>query len=546
MAVGPRAGANPDRFLRDIAAAVAASNLSLASEIATTALNQGLQHPVLHNARALWAQQQGNIQDALNEFQRARAFTPRDPTLLSAIGMCLVRLNRAQEAISVFDAAIASRPALAQTHYRKGWAYESTGDRNAAKRCYERAVTLQPNYSEALSGLAVIAARNGEGAKARALAARSLKHDPGEPTAAIALGIADIAERNFSAAEERLRTALADPRAVGHTKAVILGFLADALDGQDRAPEAFAAYAERNDLQRALHESRFPPPQRASHIIDELIAYFEKTDAGLWHVRGDEPPHADAPREHVFLLGFLRSGTTLLEQVLGANPQIESLEERDTFGDISQTYLSGAAALDRLSGLEGDALNHARASYWKQVAAFGADVRGKVFVDKQPLNTFNLPLIARLFPKAKIIFALRDPRDVVFSCFRRHFEINATTFELLKLEDAAEFYASVMRLAQLYRGKLPLHLFEHRYEDMVEDFDGRVQAVCDFIGLEWTEAMRDFAKSARDSEIRSPSAAQVRRPLYGHGIGQWRRYANQLAPITPALAPWIEAFGYAA
>lgn len=545
MAIGSQTnGASGERYLRDLAAAIAASDLAQASEIGTAALAQGLQHPAFYNARGLWAQQQGNFEQALDNFLRARTFTPRDATLLSAIGMCFVKLNRIDEAIAVFDAAISLQPAWAQTHFRKGWAHEMGGNQIAARRCYERAIALQPNHAEALAALAVIAARKGEVAKARELANRALKADAGEPTAIIALAIADISERDYAAAEERLRAGLSSPRAAGHTRSVMLGFLGDALDGLDRTAEAFATYIERNEEARKQNEIRFPAERRSSRLVAELAAGFARTEPSAWQQHDHEPLAAQGPREHVFLLGFLRSGTTLLEQVLAANPDVESLEERETLADSARVYLSGADGLKRLATIGPEELRVARETYWSKVSGFGAEVRGKVFIDKQPLNTFNLPLISKLFPNAKIIFALRDPRDVVFSCIRRHFEINATTFEFLLPEDAAKFYAAVMELAQSYRRILPLDLIEHRYEDMIENFEDRTQAICDYLGLALNDAMRNFSQSAQGTDIRSPSAAQVRRPLYGEGVGQWRRYEKELAPIFPVLQPWIDAFGY--
>jgi hypothetical protein len=119
-------------------------------------------------------------------------------------------------------------------------------------------------------------------------------------------------------------------------------------------------------------------------------------------------------------------------------------------------------------------------------------------------------------------------------------------FEFLGLEDAARFYASIMQLADIYRKKLPLNILDHRYEDMVTDFDGRIQAVCNFIGAEWAEDMRNFSKNAPSVDIRSPSATQVRKPLYDEAVAQWRRYAKELEPIMPILKPWVEKFGYPA
>src|SRR5262249_46159290 len=148
------------------------------------------------------------------------------------------------------------------------------------------------------------------------------------------------------------------------------------------------------------------------------------------------------------------SGTTLLEQVLASGSNVVALEEKGTLNSLGDTYMTSSEGLDALAGICGEELETARQDYWTRVGKYAGELNGKVFVDKQPLNTVKLPLIAKLFPRAKVLFALRDPRDVVFSCYRRHFQINVAMFEFLGLEDAARFYASIMNLGEIYRDKL--------------------------------------------------------------------------------------------
>ncbi len=169
-----------------------------------------------------------------------------------------------------------------------------------------------------------------------------------------------------------------------------------------------------------------------------------------------------------------------------------------------------------------------------------------MFIDKQPFHTLKLPLIVKLFPAAKIVFSIRDPRDVVLSCFRRRFLMSAPNFQFLTLEGAARLYDAMMRLAEIYRAKLPLDIFELRHEDLVADFEGRVRATCDFLGLTWQDSMREFAARAKTQAITTPSSAQVMRGLNREGIGHWRHYRDQLAPILPILQPWVDRFGYPA
>ena len=167
----------------------------------------------------------------------------------------------------------------------------------------------------------------------------------------------------------------------------------------------------------------------------------------------------------------------------------------------------------------------------------------RVLVDKLPLHTLSLPVIAKLFPDARILFALRDPRDVVFSCFRRRFRMNAAMFEFLRLEDAAAYYDCVMRLAALCRERMPLALLEVRHEDMVGDFEATLRRVLGFIELDWNPAVAGFA-DRRGADPRTPSDVQLRRGLNAEGIGQWRRYAGPLAAVQRTLAPWVARFGY--
>ena len=161
-----------------------------------------------------------------------------------------------------------------------------------------------------------------------------------------------------------------------------------------------------------------------------------------------------------------------------------------------------------------------------------------------PLNTIHLGLIARLFPAAKILFALRDPRDVVLSCFRRRLVITAHMYEFTRLDSAANFYAAVMDLGQFYRGTLGLSLLDTHHEDLLADFDSEMRRVCDFLGVAFDDAMRDFATKARARDIKTPSGLQVLRGLNKDGAGQWRRYAEQLETVQPILEPWILRFGY--
>jgi hypothetical protein len=169
----------------------------------------------------------------------------------------------------------------------------------------------------------------------------------------------------------------------------------------------------------------------------------------------------------------------------------------------------------------------------------------KIFVDKLPLNAALLPLIYRLFPEARIVLALRDPRDVVLSCFQQRFGMNGAMYQLLRTDTAAAYYAAVMSLVDQSRRLLPLQMHQIRYEDVVAQFEVQIGSLLAFLDLPWDDAVRNHTETARRRVINTPSATQVVRPLYTSSVGKWRQYEPQLAPVLGALEPWVAAFGYA-
>ena len=527
--------------------ALEAGDQAGATALAIEALKAGDEHPLLLNLRALDHEAHDRLDDALADLRRAQALAPQDFAIANALGLCLARQNRMSDAVAAFDQAIAINPDFAPAHFNRGWALEPLGDLAEARRSYERAVALRPDDAQALANLATLNARRGAFAAAAETAERALQLAPGLPTAENALAAAALGEGRAGDAKTRLEALLARPDVGPIDRAVGEGQLGDAYDALGDPAAAFAAYTRSNQGLRALNAPQFAAPglPTVSDMLEWLIAYFEKASPAVWAPRqGAGGAGGGGETQHVFLLGFVRSGTTLAEQVLATHPDVVALEERETLEAALSVFLRGPASLDRLPALDDAALAPYRAAYWEVVRRFGVEPRGKVFLDKNPFNTAKLPVIAKLFPKAKILFAVRDPRDVVFSAFRRRFGANGSTFEYLTLDGAARAYDLVMTLHECCRAVLSYDEHSLVYERLVEDFEGEMRAVCGFIGLDWTPAMADFSGRARKGSVAAITSAQVSRSLYREGMGQWRRYADELAPIMDVLSPWVERLGY--
>ena len=533
----------PPDLLARIDLAVARDDIPAAMELAGQALAAGIETPLVLNLAAFQRELAGRPQDALPLLDRALQMAPEDPLVCNALGRAYSKLGRAAEALPAYEEAIRLSPGYSTAHTGRAQALEVLGRDEEAAQSYHAAVTLEPDNPDAWGAMAAMSVRLRQNT-ARTYAERALSIDPWQPAATLALASLDLRAGHAAAVEQRLAPLLARGGLAPLHEGSARRMLADALDAQGERPQqALAQYDAANRLLRQLHADTFTAAgtENGVALCARLGRHFEAVPA--WPAA---PGNRTGPVSgHVFLVGFPRSGTTLLEQVLASHPQIEALEERPTLGDVG-AWFQNEAELDRLATLDEAEADRLRADYWTRVEAFGARPEGKVFVDKLPLNSLWLPYVAKLFPEAKVLFARRDPRDVVLSCYRRRFVINGATYHFTDLEDLARFYAGVMGLAEVYRARLGLAWRVHRHEDLVEDFDTEARGVCEFLSLPWTEAMRDFAETAKRRDVRTPSASQVRRGLYREGMGQWRAYAEGMASALPVLQPWVEHFGYPA
>ncbi|MDE2264128.1 MAG: sulfotransferase [Gammaproteobacteria bacterium] len=530
--------------LRAIQVSAQAGQHAQAAALAEAARADGLEHPLIYNVLALQRELAGKLSEAEELLRHAVRLAPGDLASRNALGLCLLRLERPQEALAQFESLLAANPSLAFLHTSRGSALFALGRVGDAEASFQRALELDERQPVALAGLANIASSRGAYAAARGWAEKALQLLPGYPEAILSLASTDLGERVPWQAQSRMRDFLARDDLAPLFRAYANGLIGDALDAQSRTDDAFAAYSQCNEILREVHGSRFQSLPGALQYARSLAEYLRRTPPSAWRTPAQRAGHLDPASKHYFILGFPRSGTTLLEVVLEGHEQVVSLEENESLIDGIREFMQRPEDLDRLLQAPAASLDALRQAYWRRAAQAGARVAGKVFVDKNPLNTLKLPLIARLFPNAKILFACRDPRDVVLSCFRHRFRMSAPIFELLTVQGAAAYYDAVMRVLLECTRLLPLEVCLVRHEDLVTEFAREMRRVCDFLGIEWMPAMGDFALRTQHRETLTPSTAQLVRGLNTEGLGHWHRYRRQLEPVLPVLEPWIEQFYY--
>ncbi|HEX9946868.1 MAG TPA: sulfotransferase [Allosphingosinicella sp.] len=537
-----RASLDPARRAR-IEQALAQGDIQRAATVAEVALAAGQEDPMILNLAAWRREEAGDYAGAHRLLKRALSLSPGDVMVLGAIGAVLRKENRLDEALAVLDRVVAAEPRHSAAWLERGFTLEALRSEPEAVDSYSRALALDPNLAPALGKLADIAAKRGDRAAARSQAERALAIDPANPAATFALASMEIEDREGAQAAARLESLLKSAlKPDDRTRALTL--LGDALDRQDRCGEAFDAYDQAQSNFRAAYSAVLAPrPGRPSHraFIQAIAAQVERSPPLA--KPAPAPPVDGAAAGHVFLLGYPRSGTTLVENILASAEEVIALEERDTLADTDEVLVGNDGTMPDLDSIDPTLLSDLRARYWARVRAMTGDVSDRVFVDMNPFNGIKLPIIARLFPEARILIMRRDPRDVVLSCYRINFTPSPAAFAFSDLVETARHYDALMKLIELCRERLPLAVHEVWYHRLVADFEPTVRAMADFVGIEWTDDFHAFDRTAQTRGVRTASATQVRRGLYDGG-GGWRRYEGRLAPALPTLAPWVERFGF--
>ena len=490
---------------------------------------------------------QGKVDEALLSYQRAEAMNREYPDVYLERGQLYQHSAQYPEALADFRRLIELAPGDAASYMRAASAATDAGlFREALAFCQQAMERLEPVPVQVKAILATTYERLGDLPKALEWAEAALAENPQSASAL----------RTWSKAQRRLRKgdkalldmlrrrlenvdfdSLSTPEA-----RLLFSELAQLCDEQNDVGPAFSYFTRMNERTLALPELKFADRRKFIGEVEHLSRLLDKNFTSSWSALPDieiEPGHAAPP---VFLVGFPRSGTTLLDQILDAHPGVQVFEEYPFIGRIKNSL---AGYPEMLATLTEEQRQAARQRYWSELRKEGARFEDRLIVDKMPLSLVHSGLIHRLFPEAKFIFAIRHPADCVLSCFMQDFVPNASMQNFLTLDGSAALYDRVMTLWQKYREALPLRIHEVRYEHLISDLRAEVEPVLAFLGLGWDEAVSDPAAHALSrGTIRTPSYSQVTQPIYSNAAERWRRYEEQMKPVLPVLKPHVERLGY--
>ncbi|HET7650407.1 MAG TPA: sulfotransferase [Gammaproteobacteria bacterium] len=535
-ASGPAAELN--RLMSEAAARYNSGDASAAEQYCRKALALHADFPQALHLFGLCQWQRGELAGAAGAIIRALQLAPQDAQMFHDLGNVFSGMGEWADAARAYLHAIELRPDYADSYTNLGAVYENFGEHENAERAYRRALELNSHSATAAGSLASLAERANRLDEAEQLVTAALNLDPHDNVSNLTRAQLDFRAARYEAVVQRLEPLLEQPMRP-RNRSLALAQLGAAYEMTGKYDEAFAAFRDSKESMGSGQVMAQQPDIYSLAAVERMAGHLPDIFAARPEQRAIE---GDSP---VFLVGFPRSGTTLLDQMLSSHPGLIVLEEKENLRDVLQDFATNDAGLDRFAGLTSEELQRYRQQYWVRVAeAMPERPANRQFIDKLPLNTIYMPLIARLFPQARFAFAVRDPRDVVLSCFMRAFGLNEAMRNFLSLEGTARYYAAVMNvgLASMQQLGKSVHLI--RYETLIEDVEGEARRLCGLFGLPWDDAMLRFQETARNRRINTPSYHQVVQPIYKSARERWRNYEQYLQPVLPMLQPFLDRFGY--
>jgi tetratricopeptide (TPR) repeat protein len=498
-------------------------------------------------ARADACVARGAHAEVVEVYQELLKSKPRHLLARNNLGVALWKLGRYREAAEQFRRATGIQSTYADAQFNLGSVLRLTGQVAESELPLRRALKLNPKHVEAQAGLGLTLFLLTRMREARDCFNKVLKSSPRHTGAMVGLGRIESVEGRFDAAEALFRQVLAIDRQVPSAWAALVDMrrmtaadgawlkeaekvAANGLEPVDEADlffaigkycdetgdveRAFRSYKRANELQKTTAE-RYDPDARV-RLVDDTVRVF--TREALSTVEGARCESV----KPVFVVGMMRSGTSLVEQIIASHPEAHGAGELPFWNDAARRHETIVR-----NRMPGESIRKRLADAYLRTLDSLSTSALRV-VDKSTFNSDHLGLIHAVLPQARMIYVRRDPIDTCLSCYFNQFS-SAQNFTL-DLADLAHYYREHTRLIAHWRAVLPAGtLLEVPYAELVEDQEAWTRKILDFIGLEWDERCMEFHTASR--AVLTASFWQVRQQIYNRSVGRWRRYEKFIGPL---------------
>ena len=518
--------------------------------------------------------QKNNFLDSKFYMEKALSVNPNLPELNNNLGLIYLNLNETEKSISFFKKAIELNKNYILAYTNLGMAYVSLKKVPDAKQSYLKAIEIDPNNLLANYNLANLFKRLGDHENSETYYKKSIEINPNHlPSYNNIMDLYDKSNQN-----KKLDKLISTAENIFKNHQVINSFKAKLLYKKKQYEEVVSLLENVNFLPEQIiqkqasyevlaksydkignYEKAFKLFQMLNEIMDQRkdrtvdkkiylkttkdrINFFDNPKRLNWNL----PKVPDDNQDPYFLIGFPRSGTTLLDTILRSHPSIEVLEEIPIINRfIDELYIKKNFTFNDLEKIEPELIKEMREYYFNQIKFYKKDSNKKITIDKMPLNIVHVGEIIRFFPNAKFILALRHPYDCVLSCFMQNFMLNHAMANFLDLNDSSKLYDLTMSLWKIYTKNFSINYQVIKYEDVISDFKKTIKDLLKFLNVPWSEDVSQFYKTAEKRGIIStPSYNQVNQPIYSNSMYRWKNYEKEFVNSKYLLDNWVKEFNY--
>lgn len=520
--------------------ALKSKNIETAKSLFENILLDNPDQPIINNVLGTIYLNSGQIDLSIEYFNREIKLNPKFSDAFCNLGLAYKRLKKDSLAKQNYKKAIKYNPKNFVAYFNFANLYKDRNEISDAIKYYQKTIHIKPNMLEAYNSLFELYENSNQLVEINDFL-NLCKVNLGEiELVRYFSGIYEFRKKNYNKAIEILEKTTLDKNEL-NKNVIKLGIIAQSYDSLGKFEVAYKYFLEANTIIKNFYQKIIDKNEYIL-FIEKRINFFSKVEKKFSFAheiknQNDEP---------IFLIGFPRSGTTLLDTILLGHKSIHVLEEVpiiDSF--IKKLEKKINYNFHELENISETFFEEMREFYFNERKKYIYDNQKKIFIDKLPLNIIHIAEILHFFPKSKFILALRNPYDVILSCFMQQFGPNKATINFTDIKSTVKLYDLVMNLLFVYLDKFPVRIHKVKYEDTVLNFEKSVTSLLNFLELEWSSNLKEFYKVGKSrGVINTPSFNQVSQPLYNKSINRWKNYEKEFLEVKNILDKWKKKFDY--
>lgn len=494
----------------------------------------------LYNIAGAIASGQKTYTKAINLYEAALSIAPFSADILSNLGITLQKTGKFQFALKKFEQAITLSPSNVSAWHNKAITHRKLGEFSKAIECLRGAINTDPLFVQSWASLCDLFESNNQ-IDDLAECINKIEVVFKDPPSELRLYQALLYFRTKKFDQSLSTLELIDEKQLTDKRHVrFLELKGKLYDKKGEYMRAFSAFKQMNQWIKAYDPKWEESANQYFDLVRNQVTNFKCATAEKQFYENN------CKNNKVFLIGFPRSGTTLLDTMLRSHSQIEVVEEKPVVEMAKSSLKTDSMEYDYIYAYPSneDRLK-AQGVYENALRSGSRNHDSALVVDKLPLNIFELNFIEFLFPGSKYIIASRHPYDCILSNWMQNYELNPAMSNMLDLERIVDLYCLAMENYFIACEKLDLNSHVVKYENIVGNMHNTLNEVLNFLGLEWEETIFDYQSTAlKRDKINTPSYQQVVEPLYQTSAYRWRNYKKFLIDYDVKIQKWIEILGY--